>query len=264
MTATPSGSGADLARQALAAARAAAKTAPPAGRKQRTTRPSRAARGGGRDPLGLGNVLQRLSAEQGWETGIDGGNIIDQWQTLCPTALVHLLTPTGYDPDRRLLTLRPAHPAAAAQARMIQHQLAQHLNQQLGRPAVQTIRVLPPGAGADRPAPVDTNPTQVVPEAPVRTRETASPGYRAALEASHANRRDHQPTDPYVLEAIQRQEAALRANRQAETEHRDAEWELDRLTRQQANRDEAVRRAAIARARDERAGREPRRVFGAA
>lgn len=263
MTDTSRGSGADLARQALAAARAAAKNTPPAGRKQHTTRPTRSTRGGGRDPLRLGGVLKRLAEEQDWDDGLGGGNILDQWRTLCPSALVDLLTPTGYDPERRLLTLRPAHPAAATHARMIQQQLAKHLNTQLGRPAVQNIRILTPGGTASQAEPAPPTPI-VAPRESVKTRETASPGYRAALDAVRANRPETQHTDPYVLEAMQRQEAALRSRRQPESEHRDAVWELDRLASQRADRSEAVRRAAIARARDERAGREPRRVFGAA
>ncbi|MGV9891655.1 DciA family protein [Streptomyces sp. NPDC003395] len=264
MTDTSRGSGADLARQALAAARAAAKNTPPAGRKQHTTRPTRSTRGGGRDPLGLGGVLKRLAEEQGWDDGLGGGNILDQWRTLCPSALVDLLTPTGYDPERRLLTLRPAHPAAAAQARLFQQQLVKHLNEQLGRPAVHTVRVLPPGGAPAAAERTDPAPATSAPQGPAKTRETASPGYRAALDAVLTHRPERQHTDPYVLEAMQRQEAALRSRRQAESEHREAEWELDRLASQHVDRSEAVRRAAIARKRAEQAGREPRRLFGAA
>ncbi|WP_052479928.1 DciA family protein [Streptomyces sp. NBRC 110035] len=260
---TEQASGADLARQALAAARATAKTAPaPGPRKTRRTRP---ARGEGRDPQGLGAILGRLTAEQGWDTGLDGGNLIDQWPTIAPTELATTVQPVAYDPDRGILELRPSSPAYATQVRLFQHQLAKHLNTALGRPAVRTIRVLAPGhatAAADTgPEPEPAKPT----DTPVKTRETAHPGYRAALEAALTHRPERQHTNPYVGEAAARQEAAMRAHRQAEDEHRDAVWELDRLTVPEVDRSEAARRAALAYKRQAPAdGGTPRRLFGAA
>jgi hexokinase len=54
------------------------------------------------------------------------------------------------------------------------------------------------------------------------------------------------------------------ANRQDKDEHRDAVWELDRLTAARAAEEEATRLAAIARARGQKANRHPRRLSGAA
>jgi hypothetical protein len=98
----------------------------------------------------------------------------------------------------------------------------------------------------------------------VKTRETASAGYRHALAAAREHKPNRQPTDPYLLEAIARQEAAARANRQDDDEHVDAVWELDRLATARADEEEATRQAAIARARDQKAGSHPRRLSGAA
>ncbi|MGW0188141.1 hypothetical protein ACWDV7_20550 [Streptomyces sp. NPDC003362] len=75
---------ADLARQALAAARAAARTRPDTSRKQRARTTSKVARGTGHHPVGLDGVLKRPSEDQGWSTGLEGGSILDRWQTLCP------------------------------------------------------------------------------------------------------------------------------------------------------------------------------------
>jgi predicted nucleic acid-binding Zn ribbon protein len=253
-------SGADLARQALAAARAAAKTRP-TGPVRKTRRTTQAGRGRGSDPMGLGQVLERLKDQQGWESGIDGGNLLEQWPTICPAELATTVQPVGYDPDRGLLTLRPSSNAYATQIRLFERNLVKHLNDRLGRPAVRTIRVLSPGA-TDTPAPAPEQTVQE-PAAPVRTRENASPGYRATLDAALSHRTERHNADPHVADAAARQEAALRANREPETEHRDAMEEMDRLARGE-DRGEAVRRAAIARARQERAGGEPRRLFGAA
>ncbi len=86
----------------------------------------------------------------------------------------------------------------------------------------------------------------------------------AALEAALTHRTERPTVAPYVAEAIERQEAALRANREPEPQHRAAFWEMERIAGQQTDRSEAVRRAAIARERREQAGTEPQRAFGPA
>ncbi|AKZ60783.1 putative Tra3-like protein (plasmid) [Streptomyces ambofaciens ATCC 23877] len=261
---TEQGSGADLARMALAAARANAKTAPAPAKK--TRRGPRPVRGEGRDPQGLGNILGRLQAEQGWDAGLNGGNLLDQWATIAPTELATTVQAVAYDPDRGILELRPSSPAYATQIRLFQQQLVAHLNRQLGKPAVRSIRVLAPG-GDHRTAADALDPEQApVPAGPVKTRDTAHPGYQHTLALALEHRgTQHQRIDPYEIEARTRQEAALRAGRQPETEHRDAVWETDRLEAAQVDEREAVRQAAIARARREKAGGSgPRRLFGAA
>jgi predicted nucleic acid-binding Zn ribbon protein len=267
MTDAPAASGADLARQALAAARAAAKTRP-AGPDKKTRRTTRTVRTGGRDPQGLGAILEHLTAEQGWSDSVTGGNLLDQWPTIAPTELATAVQPIAYDPDRGLLTLRPSTPAHATQIRLFQQQLAKHLNTALGRPAVRAIRVLPPGAvssAADtRPAPAAVRPT----EAPVKTRETAHPGYRATLEAALSHRLVREPADPYLLEAIAEQDRALRAKRLPDTEHTEYLAERDRLERlagPEPGSVEASRAAALAYKRAEAAGlTQPRRAFDVA
>lgn len=261
MTDTPQFSGADLARMALANARAAAPKNPtnqPRNKPKRTTR-----RGSGRDPITLAAAITALGADLPLETGVAGGSIIDQWPQLCPQ-YEGVVQPVHYDDTSGRLDLRPATHAYAAQLRILGGQLAKQINDKMGRPVVRTIRVLPVGA-VDAPQPMKGADDRSATEAPVKTRDMACEGYRAALEAVLTYRPERQPTNPYVREAIERQEAALRANRQPEAEHREAYWETDRLASAQVDREEAVRRAAIARARHERAGGEiPRRLFGAA
>jgi predicted nucleic acid-binding Zn ribbon protein len=261
MTDTPTASGADLARMALAAARANAKNTPaPAAKKPR--RSSRPARGEGRDPQGLGSILGRLTTEQGWDTAVNGGSILDQWATLCPQ-YDGLVQPVHYDDTTGRLDLRPASHVYAAQLRLLGGQLAKQINDKLGRPVVRTIRVLPPGN-------VDATPRTAAPaapasEAPVKTRDTASAGYRQTLAAALDHKPERAPVNPYVLEAIARQEAALRAQREPEEAHREAFWEMDRLTEQHVDRSEAVRRAALARKRLDASGTAvPRRAFDVA
>jgi predicted nucleic acid-binding Zn ribbon protein len=258
----PTASGADLARQALAAARAAAKTRPaePARKTRRMVRDSRT---GGRDPIGLGGILERLTAEQGWKDSIGGGELIDQWTQICPTELATTVQPVGYDAEHGLLTLRPSSAAYATQVRLFERQLAKHLNDRLGRPAVRKIRVLSAGAAA-APSPAVEETTAA--PAPVRTRETASPGYRRTFEAHQAARASSTPTDPRVADAIERQNQVLTrpANREPETAFTDAVAELERLTAPTVDRAEQIRRAAIARKRGGGDAAPVRRAFDVA
>ena len=259
MTETPQLSGKDLAFQALNAYRTTARTAPAPGPKttRRATRASSRGRLG--DPQGIAGVLERLTNEQGWEASLGGGNLIDQWPQICPTELATTVQPVAYDADRGILELRPSSPAYATQLRLFQQQLAKHLNSKLGRPAVRGIRVLAPGGGTTPAVALPLEAEQ--PEAaPVKTRETASAGYREALAAVFEHRPEPRHTDPYIAAALERQEAALRANRQPEPA-----VDLEMTTSRQVDRSDAVRRAALARKRQEQAGiTEPRRAFDVA
>jgi hypothetical protein len=262
MAEQPTSSGADLARQALAAARAAAKTAPAAGPKQRRPKTGRR-NGSGRDPVGLGAALERIATEQGWGTGLAGGNILDQWATLCPQ-YADTVTPTAYDPERGRLDLRPANYAVASGLRLLGGQLAKQINDKMGRTVVRTIRVLPVGNTSSSTSSPDTAPRDAAGTAPVRTREAASPGYRQTLNAHLAAKPETAAASEYVQAARARQEAAL-----AEPEFRepaqhftDGLAELERIAAAVPDRTEAARRAALARKRADAAGSTlPRRAF---
>jgi predicted nucleic acid-binding Zn ribbon protein len=255
--------GVDMARAALAAARAAAKTRPT--QPQKKPRSRRTARTGGREPMGLGATLQAMMTERGWEPPEPGGSIIDQWPTIAPE-LVGKVTAEHFEHDTGTLRLRPVSDAYATQLRLFGPQILRRIHEKSGSRSVRALKILAPGTAPETAqADVLEQPSAATVEAPVRTRETASPGYRAALEAALTHRPEPRPTDPYVTEALERQETALRTKREPEDAHRDAIWELDRLTSEEVDRSEAVRRAALARKRAEAAGTAlPRRAFDAA
>lgn len=254
----PVGSGIDLARAALAAARAAAKTRPTQpSNKTRTTRPASNRRPG--DPMGLGAAIDRMMTERGWEPPEQGGSILDQWPAVAPE-LADKVHAVRYEHDTGTLHLQPVSPAYATQLRMFQSQILRRIHDKTGNRAVRALRILPPGRSPAETAGPDTEAAQApAVETPVRTREAAHPGYRETLAAALAHRPERQPADPYVLEAIARQEQALRANRQPEPAA-----ELDQAPARQVDRSESVRRAALARKRQEASGTEPRQLFGAA
>ncbi|MCX4792454.1 DciA family protein [Streptomyces sp. NBC_01221] len=214
MTEQPTASGADLARQALAAYKS---TARPSTQPKPRTRARRVDRGSGRDPVGLGALLGRVSAEQGWEASLSAGSITDRWPELCPQ-YVGRIEPVHYDPERRVLDLRPCSPAYAAQLRLLGGQLAKQINDKVGSEVVRAIRPLPVGqisaTPADRPAIAPQPPTA----APVKTWDTASPGYQAALSAIRPT--TPSTVDARVVEAMQRQAHAML--REPETAFTDA------------------------------------------
>ncbi|MFD8839772.1 DciA family protein [Streptomyces griseofuscus] len=250
-------SGIDLARAALAAARASANTRPAQPQKKtRSPRPVSSRRAG--DPMGLGLAIDRMMTDRGWEPPEPGGSILDQWPAIAPE-LAGKVTAVRFEHDTGTLHLQPASAAYATQLRLFQTQILRRIHEKTGDRAVRGLRILPPGAGpAGTHSLAEEPPAPAVVEAPVKTWETASTGYREALAAVLEHRPEPQHTDPYIAVALARQEAALRANRQPEPA-----VELD--TTRRVDRSEVVRRAALARKRQEQAGRtEPRRAFDVA
>lgn len=248
-------SGADLARQALAAYKATAKTAPTTKPKPRRTKRDR---GSGRDPIGLGGVLGTICTEQGWELSLDGGSILDQWATLCPD-LVGRAEPVAYDAHLGRLDLRPASPAYATQLRLFGGQLCKRVNDKVGRTVLRTIRVLPVGPVASRPlsVPAPTTSTPPADPGPVKTRDTASAGYRATLAAI----RRPEPHTPSAAVTQAQQAQARGAAREPETAFAATVAAMQDLTPAALDDAEQIRKAAIARKYG--SGQDLKTAFGA-
>lgn len=264
MTETPQLSGRDLARQALAAYKATARTAPTPSTKPKRKKVMRP--GSGRDPISLAAAITGLGADIPLEAGLAGGSIIDQWPALCPQ-YDGLVQPVAYDEKTGRLDLRPGSHSYAAQLRLLGGQLAKQINDKMGRMVVRTIRVLPVGA-------IDTSQhsaqikQQPQPDAPAKTRADGCPGYQDARAIVLEHKPPAPPVNPYVAEAMRRQETALRAGRQPDTEHREAVWaEADAAAASgpvPGSVEESLARAR-AYARQQRAGGTvPRRAFDVA
>ncbi|MGW9238106.1 DciA family protein [[Kitasatospora] papulosa] len=258
---TTEASGADLARQALAAYKATSKTAPSTAPKPRTRRPVRGER---RDPAGLGSVLAAVSGELGWQAGVQGGDLLERWPDLCPQ-YVGRVEPAHYDPQAGRLDLRPSSPAYATQLRLLGGQLCKQINDKMGRDVVRSIRVLPVGAlpgeeSSSRPGPA--TPAAAVDPKPVKTRDTASEGYKATLAA--VRRATPRTVDPRVLEAMRSQQRD--AAREPETAFAATVAAMQDLAPTGTGTDEAeaIRKAAIQRKYRAADNRLPRTAFGAA
>ena len=260
--AEPELSGVDLARSALLAARAAAKNQPAPQQKKRTNTSRRTARAGGRDPIGLAAAITGMMGDRGWEPPEPGGSIIDQWPTIAPE-LVGKVAAERFEHDTGVLHLRPASPAYATQLRLFQAQTLRRIHEKTGSRSVRALRILAPGGTPER---ADITPEQApapAPEAPMRTREDGCPGYQDALAVVLEHRPEPPPINPYVADAMARQVAALRANRQPEDEHRDAAWAQEPTGPATGSVEESLARAR-AYARQHRGSGEPRRAFDVA
>ncbi|MFF4874055.1 DciA family protein [Streptomyces sp. NPDC000961] len=190
MTAVPELSGVDLARQALLAAREAAKKNG-AQTKKPKRRTGTVLRRDGREPLGLGAAISMMMTERGLVAPAAGGSVLAQWPGIAaavsPTLPAHVQA-TGYDPETGRLDLRPDSPAYATQLRLLTARIIATANEHVGAQAVRALRVLPPGAVDTTPPPAADSPAPgaaAAPAGPVKTRETASAGYRLALDAHH-------------------------------------------------------------------------------
>ncbi|MEV0694054.1 DciA family protein [Streptomyces sp. NPDC050388] len=252
-------SGVDLARVALRAAMEAARANGGGQKAKAKPRMIRAVRRDEREPMGLGAAIGALVTERAWELPAVGATLRERWAAIAPELAGHVAA-VSYDADSGQLTVCPESSAWATKARLEQTRIIAAANQSAGRTVVRSLRILAPGS-VPAPEPADVDPVPVtVPAGPVRTRETASPGYRLALEA-HREVAPAPRVDPGIAEAVERQTAALRElSRRAFPEiddvPDDAPTPFDAARSERRRQAEVSRAAALRRARQERAARE--------
>ncbi|MER5974602.1 DciA family protein [Streptomyces sp. NPDC002055] len=256
---TPEVSGADLARIALQQARLAAKNTGDQTRAPHRRRPT-AVKRDRRDPSGFAVVLAGLMADRAWELPAAGGSILDRWPDIAAAVapqLPHHVQAVAFHPETGQLDLRPDSPAYATQLRLITARIVATANESAGTDAVRTVQVLPPGtAPAPRTTPEAPAAGRDAPQAPVKTREMGSPGFRQALAAHQATAQPSR-TDPSIAKAVERQTAAMRAlSRRAFPIPDDAPTPIEQARAQRRRQAAATEAAALRRARAERAARE--------
>lgn len=183
-------SGVDLARVALRAAQAAAKTAPQPKRRTGASAPRRVPGSGGREPLPFGTAISRMVAERGWDLAATRGNILEQWPTIAPTLAANVAA-VRYDLETRTLHLQPATPAHRTQLNLHQRAIIAKINQVVGPDSVQHLEILTSAALSSREYPATrvsatTTARSAAPEPPIKTRSDASAGYRKVLAAHRA------------------------------------------------------------------------------
>lgn len=158
--------GADIARAALDAARAAAAARRGDGTpaERRRTAPRAGARIGGarrrgwsgarpddRDPQTLGRAASRLSAQRGWAPRLSRGTVFGRWAEIVGDEVAEHATPTALRDGE--LTVQAASTAWATQLRLLQRQLLARIAAALGDGVVTSMRVQAPSAPSWRRGP---------------------------------------------------------------------------------------------------------------
>ncbi|OIJ85253.1 hypothetical protein BIV25_44570 [Streptomyces sp. MUSC 14] len=259
-------SGVDLARVALRAALEQARQNGGGQKAKSKPRPVRAVRRNGREPMGLGTAICALVAERAWELPAAGASLRERGSAIAPELAGHVAA-IGYDADTGQFTVCPESAAWATKTRLEQTRVIAAANTSAGRTVVRALRILAAGT-VSMPEPTESDPVPAaVPAGPVRTRETASDGYRRALTARQEAAPPHR-VDPAIAEAVERQTAAMRElSRRAFPEPDVVPGDalaLIEQTRAQRRREAAATHAqAVFRARAERAARQGQAADGA-
>ena len=100
--------------------------------------------GGGRDPLGLGNVVNRLISERGWTSPLAVGSVMAQWDTLVGPEIAAHCQPESFEVTT--LHVRCDSTSWATQLRLLASSLLAKFDAELGRGVVTKIQVLGPAA----------------------------------------------------------------------------------------------------------------------
>ncbi|MGW1328181.1 DUF721 domain-containing protein [Streptomyces antibioticus] len=258
-------SGVDLARQALIAAREAAKkngatqTKKP---KRRTT----VVRRDGREPLGLGAAIGMMMTERGMVAPAAGGSVLADFDAILAAAVPELagrVQATAFDADTGRLDVVPDAPAVGTKLRWSAPKLIAAASERVPGANVRAVHVLAPApvrTGPNLAADVAPAPTApVAPAVPVERRPPPD-GYRRAIEA-HRQAAPPSRVDQGIAEAVERQTKAMRelsrrAFPEPEAAPDDAPAPIDQARIQRRRQAAVTEAAALRRARAEKAGRE--------
>jgi predicted nucleic acid-binding Zn ribbon protein len=153
--------GADIAREALRAARevsaekAAARAAQQAGRKPTAARGRRRRWSGPgpdeRDPQPFGRLVARVSLDRGWSPRLTDATVLGRWPQLVGAEIADHCTPVSLRGGE--LVLQAESTAWATQLRTLQRQLLTRLAAAVGRDVVKRIRVVGPSGPSWRHGP---------------------------------------------------------------------------------------------------------------
>ncbi|WP_274919466.1 DciA family protein [Streptomyces sp. WZ-12] len=255
-------SGVDLARQALIAAREAAKKNAATTRKPKR-RTTAAVRRDGREPLGLGAAIGMMMTERGMVAPAAGGSVLADFDAILTATVPELagrVQATAFDADTGRLDVVPDAPAVATKLRWSAPQLLAAANGRVPTANVRALHVLAPASirtGPTTAAAVPAPATSVAPAVPVERRPPPD-GYRRAIEA-HRQAAPPSRVDLGIAEAVERQTKAMRelsrrAFPEPDVAADDAPAPIDQARLQRRRQAAATEAAALRRARQERAG----------
>ncbi len=141
----------DVGRAALNRAKAAARArglrpGSPGTSGRGTPRPEQRSGPGrdGRDPVTVGETLDRLAVERGWSTELSVGGVIGRWRDVVGDQVADHCTPETF--DEGLLAVRTDSTAWATNLTLLVPELLARLATELGPDVVTEVRVLGPAA----------------------------------------------------------------------------------------------------------------------
>ncbi|MFD8824848.1 DUF721 domain-containing protein [Streptomyces sp. NPDC059605] len=212
MSAQPELSGVDLARQALLAAREAARKNGAVGKKPKR-RTGTVVRRDGREPLGLGSAISQMMTERGMVVPAAGGSILARFDTILAAAVPELAghaQAVAFDEDTGRLDVVPEAPAYGAKLRWSTPKLIAAAHERVPNANVRTLRVLAPAPMKPGPAAAASEPASrpAGPAVPVE-RCTPADGYRRAIKAYRQAARPSR-VDPAIAKAVERQTTEMR------------------------------------------------------
>ncbi|MFJ2575000.1 DciA family protein [Streptomyces halstedii] len=210
-------SGVNLARQALVAAREAARKSGATAKKPKR-RTTTVARRDGREPLGLGAAISMMMTEHGLVAPAAGGSVLAHFDTILAAAAPELaghVRAAGFDADTGRLNVVPDAPAVGTKLRWSAPKLITAANEKVPNANVHALHVLAPAPKKAGPATaaVELAPQPTAPVASVEprtpsgdgTRREAPDGYRQTLAAHRAAWNGTKTADPEIQAAHQRQ-----------------------------------------------------------
>jgi predicted nucleic acid-binding Zn ribbon protein len=139
-------SGIELAREALAQAKADAKqrgarTGKDGGKRRRREREP----GRGGDPTAFGPAIRELLADRGWEERAAVGGVFGRWPQIVGPELAEHTTPQTFEDG--VLVVAADSTNWATQLRLLAANLVKRLNEDLGHGTVRRVKVVGPSSG---------------------------------------------------------------------------------------------------------------------
>ncbi|WP_331745273.1 DciA family protein (plasmid) [Streptomyces sp. NBC_01116] len=209
MTTEPELRGVDLARQALLAAREAARKSG-ATRQKPKRRTTTVVRRDGREPLGLGSAISMMMTERGMAAPAAGGGVLAEFDTILTAVVPELagrVKAVAFDAETGRLDVTPDLPAAGTQLRWSAPKLIAAANKAVPSANVRALHILTPAPMKASPATAAAEPAPQ-PTAPAAPMHRADPpeGYRETIAAHRATwNTTQQHTNPEIQAAAERQ-----------------------------------------------------------
>jgi predicted nucleic acid-binding Zn ribbon protein len=139
-------SGIDLAREALAQAKADARErgALPGQVRKKRRRPVRESGRGG-DPTAFGPAIRELLAARGWQERVAVGGVFGRWPQIVGPELAEHTRPETFEDGVLVVAADSAN--WATQVRLLAANLVKRLNEDLGHGTVRRVKVVGPSSG---------------------------------------------------------------------------------------------------------------------